>query len=120
MSNNQDGQKDLKTSSTQQDDVIDEHPIKIKISENKTNFVKLTLPEKQERTRSWLAWFLSGTFCITIFSGLFIIYRVTLSEVEFNEDKLDNVNQSILSLLSVQTGIVGSAQGFYFGTRNKD
>ena len=119
MNKNQDGQDGARSSSPQYKSLqVSENPVKISTNPNK--FVKLTLPEKQERTRSWLAWFLSGTFCITIFSGLWIVYKVSVSEPDFNKDKLDSVNQSILSLLSVQTGIVGSAMGFYFGTRNKD
>jgi len=73
-------------------------------------------PSEQERTKAWLVKALVIIFGSTIGGFLFIIETGSLFSFADKEDFKD----ILTSILIAETGIIGTALGFYFGSRSKN
>ncbi|MBC6418846.1 MAG: hypothetical protein GDA44_08685 [Prochloron sp. SP5CPC1] len=86
---------------------------------------KFKIEEKQEETRSQLATFLikilAGT--LTASFGLILLLTLMLGFVDDKKAKALENNSSLVKdlitfILTAQTGLIGTALGFYFGSRD--
>ncbi len=84
-----------------------------------------TLPDRQETTRAWLATFLTYTLAGTITTSfILIISLVVMSGFIVDEKKNSSFDKTsalakdlITFILTAQTGLIGTALGFYFGSK---
>jgi len=84
-----------------------------------------TLPDRQETTRAWLATFLTYTLAGTITTSfILIISLVVMSGFVVDEKKNNSFDKTsalakdlITFILTAQTGLIGTALGFYFGSK---
>ena len=86
-----------------------------------------TLEEKQEQTRSQLAGFLVKIFAGTIIGSFVLFSTLVLLTMNIDEKKAGNLDKTsilvkdlITLIVTSQTGLIGSALGFYFGSRNNN
>mgnify|MGYP001072325308 CR=1 FL=1 len=93
-------------------------------SQKETSF---KLEEKQEATRSQLATFLLKMLAGTLTASLVLIVALTLVSVfvprerEEAFEQTSNLAKDLITLiLTTQTGLVGTALGFYFGSRGNN
>jgi len=93
-------------------------------SQKETSF---KLEEKQEATRSQLATFLLKMLAGTLTASLVLIVVLTFASVfvprERDEpfEQASNLAKDLITLiLTTQTGLVGTALGFYFGSRGNN
>ncbi len=87
-----------------------------------------TLPDRQETTRAWLATFLTYTLAGTITTSfILIISLVVMSGFIVDEKKTNSFDKTsalakdlITFILTAQTGLIGTALGFYFGSKGNN
>jgi hypothetical protein len=83
------------------------------------------LRDRQETTRAWLATFLTYTLAGTITTSfILIISLVVMSGFIVDEKKNSSFDKTsalakdlITFILTAQTGLIGTALGFYFGSK---
>ncbi|MBD2188986.1 hypothetical protein H6F41_12630 [Pseudanabaena sp. FACHB-723] len=86
---------------------------------------EVDIPARQETTRSWLATFLTYTLAGTIAASFcLIISLIIMSGFIVDEKKNSSFDKTstlakdlITFILTAQTGLIGTALGFYFGSR---
>ncbi len=84
-----------------------------------------TLPDKQEKTRAWLATFLTYTLAGTITTSFILIIGLVVMSGFFVDEKRNSsfdktsalAKDLITFILTAQTGLIGTALGFYFGSK---
>lgn len=88
---------------------------------------KLTLSERQEVTRSKLATFLIWILAGTLTASFSLILLLIIMTTFVDERKATNLEKTstlvkdlITFILTAQTGLIGTALGFYFGSKNND
>lgn len=87
-----------------------------------------SLPDRQETTRAWLATFLTYTLAGTITTSfILIISLVVMSGFIVDEKKTNSFDKTsalakdlITFILTAQTGLIGTALGFYFGSKGNN
>ena len=86
-----------------------------------------TLEEKQEQTRSQLAGFLVKIFVGTIIGSFVLFSTLVLLTMNIDEKEAGNLDKTsilvkdlITLIITSQTGLIGSALCFYFGSRNNN
>ena len=86
-----------------------------------------TIEEQQEQTRSQLASFLVKIFAGTIIGSFVLFSTLVLFSINIDEKKAGNLDKTsilvkdlITLIITSQTGLIGSALGFYFGSRNNN
>ena len=86
-----------------------------------------TIEEQQEQTRSQLASFLVNIFAGTIIGSFVLFSTLVLLTMNIDEKKAGNLDKTsilikdlITLIITSQTGLIGSALGFYFGSRNNN
>ena len=86
-----------------------------------------TIEEQQEQTRSQLANFLVKIFAGTIIGSFVLFSTLVLFSINIDEKKAGNLDKTsilvkdlITLIITSQTGLIGSALGFYFGSRNNN
>lgn len=79
-----------------------------------------TIPEKQERVRGALSLIFAGVFAAVILAPALIVAWAASLGPQVLTDTWVIIKDWLQLTLPAVTGIVGSAMGFYFGTRNKD
>ncbi len=84
----------------------------------------IKLEEKQEKTRSELATFLIKILAGTIIASFSLIILLVIMSVFIDETKVQLfekvsslIKDLITFILTAQTGLIGTALGFYFGSR---
>lgn len=84
----------------------------------------IKLEERQEITRSQLATFLIKILAGTLTASFGLIILLTVMSGFVDEKKMDSFNKTsslvkdlITFILTAQTGLIGTALGFYFGSR---
>jgi hypothetical protein len=84
----------------------------------------IKLEERQETTRSRLATFLIKILAGTLTASFGLIITLTIMSGFIDEKKLESfektsslVKDLITFILTAQTGLIGTALGFYFGSR---
>lgn len=91
------------------------------VSEDKISTTeKKSISEQQESTRSTLAIWLVIALFFTYLVSFLLFFIVIWFPPEKEEDAFTKIKDVITLLITTQTGLVGSALGFYFGTRHKD
>lgn len=87
----------------------------------------IKLEEKQEETRSKLATFLIKMLATTLVSSFLLVVILILStsfmdekKAEFIEKKSTLVKDLVTFIITAQTGLIGTALGFYFGSKSND
>jgi hypothetical protein len=78
--------------------------------------IRLGLPEHQEWARRWLAFLLVGILAVEVFAaiGSFVAWVILY---DGNGYPIDKVKELMLVLFGPTVALVGSATGFYFGTK---
>ena len=86
-----------------------------------------TIEEQQEQTRSQLANFLVKIFAGTIIGSFVLFSTLVLFSINIDEKKAGNLDKTsilvkdlITLIITSQTGLIGYALGFYFGSRNNN
>jgi hypothetical protein len=84
----------------------------------------LKLEDRQEITRSQLATFLIKILAGTLFASFSLIIVLVVMAGTIGEEKKETFNENsilvkdmITFMLTAQTGLIGTALGFYFGSR---
>ena len=84
----------------------------------------IKLEERQETTRSQLATFLIKILAGTLTASFGLIIILTVMSVFVDERKVESFDRTsslvkdlITFILTAQTGLIGTALGFYFGSR---
>ncbi|MBU6229439.1 MAG: hypothetical protein KGQ93_07070 [Cyanobacteria bacterium REEB459] len=88
----------------------------------------LRLEERQERTRSQLAMFLIKMLAGTLgISFALVILLILMSGFVDNKEKAESFDKTsalvkdlVTFILTAQTGLIGTALGFYFGSRGSN
>jgi len=85
---------------------------------------RIKLEERQETTRSQLATFLIKILAGTLTASFGLIIILTVMSVFVDERKVESFDRTsslvkdlITFILTAQTGLIGTALGFYFGSR---
>lgn len=85
------------------------------------------IPQQQEQTRSQLATFLIKIFAGTLGLSLALVISLVVLSITIDKDKSENFDKTtalvkdlITLVVTSQIGLIGSALGFYFGSRNND
>ena len=105
---------------------LDESPSIVDVTPTTKNTNK-TVEEQQEQTRSQLARFLINIFALTIGGSFALFISLVILSVNIDEKKAENLDKTsilvkdlITLIITSQTGLIGSALGFYFGSRNNN
>ncbi|PSR18460.1 hypothetical protein C8255_07355 [filamentous cyanobacterium CCP3] len=87
----------------------------------------IKLEEKQEQTRSQLATFLIKILAGTLVASFSLIFVLIVFSAFVDERRAANLDKQnalvkdlITFILTAQTGLIGTALGFYFGSRNSN
>jgi len=85
------------------------------------------LEERQETTRSQLATFLIYMLAGTLLASFILIVILTIMSGIVNDTKVESFDKTvalvkdlIMFILTAQTGLIGTALGFYFGSRGSN
>lgn len=85
------------------------------------------LEERQETTRSQLAIFLIQILAGTLTASFGLIIMLTVMSGFIDERRLESFDQTsslvkdlVTFILTAQTGLIGTALGFYFGSRGSN
>jgi hypothetical protein len=85
----------------------------------------IRLEERQETTRSQLATFLIRMLAGTLIASFSIIAILTVTTSLVDDKKAEIIKENnllvkdlITLILTAQTGLIGTALGFYFGSRS--
>lgn len=83
------------------------------------------LAQRQEETRSELATFLIKILAGTLAASFFLLLVLVLMPVFVDESKANNLSKNmslvkdlVMFILTAQTGLIGTALGFYFGSQS--
>jgi hypothetical protein len=86
---------------------------------------KLTIPESQEITRAGLANFLVMLLSGTIISSFVLVIVLLIISISVDEKKTSSFDKTsalvkdlITLIFTTQIGLVGTALGFYFGSKS--
>jgi hypothetical protein len=77
-----------------------------------TGFTEFNIVKEQEKTRAELAKWLVQTFMVSI-GATFVLILIALLWVD--QEKTPLLKDFLSIVLTIQSGLVGSAIGFYFG-----
>lgn len=87
----------------------------------------IKLEERQETTRSQLATFLIKILAGTLTASFGLIIILTVMSGFIDEKKIESFDKTsslvkdlITFILTAQTGLIGTALGFYFGSRGNN
>ncbi|OCQ99456.1 hypothetical protein BCD64_10380 [Nostoc sp. MBR 210] len=87
----------------------------------------IKLQERQEETRSNLAKFLIKMLAATLVASFSLVALLVISSAFMDKEKADSLekNSSLVKdlvtfILTAQTGLIGTALGFYFGSKSND
>lgn len=94
------------------------------VESNKTRF---TLAERQETTRSQLATFLIKILAGTLIASFSLIIILIVMSHFIDQNQVESFNKTsslvkdlITFILTAQTGLIGTALGFYFGSHKEN
>ena len=89
--------------------------------------INLKIQQKQEETRSELATFLVKILYRTLIGSFVLVAGLIVASITVEEKKADSlaknttlVKDLITYLLTAQTGLIGTALGFYFGSQTNN
>lgn len=120
--------QEINDNSSPEEESLVIEPKKIKLEERDLNkddikAISNDLPRIRENTRSGLANKLLYSLIGSYISSFIILIAVITYPVDNQEEKSEiyTYSKDIMTLLiSTQTGLVGTALGFYFGSRNEN
>ena len=88
---------------------------------------KLKIEDRQEITRSKLATFLLQILGGTLIASFVLISILTFMVISIDENKKDTFKENsalvkdlITFIITAQTGLIGTALGFYFGSKSNN